>query len=74
MELIDTTPALAEAADGVNRAIAEAPDRHPQVEVADWSAHVADLDGFDAMRNPDGVHYRPEGSRIRHDWVVGLLS
>lgn len=70
---VDTnTPQLAQAA-GVNAAIDAAPDRHPQVEVADWDEYVTTVDGFDELRDPDGVHYLPEGSEVRAAWMVDLV-
>ncbi len=68
------TPALAAAADGVNAAIREAGDRHPRFEVADWDRHVTTVEGFDAMRNADGVHYLPAGSQERARWLASLVG
>jgi hypothetical protein len=68
------TAALAAAGDGVNAAIAAAPERHPQVEVADWNRYVTTVEGFDAMRNPDGIHYLPAGSEVRARWLASLIE
>ena len=72
---VDThTADLAGAAAGVNAAIAAAPNRHRHVEVADWDRYVTTVEGFDAMRAGDGIHYVEAGSVVRSRWMQGLVE
>lgn len=56
----------------VNQAIQAATGRYPNLRVGDWDKYVTTVAGFDAMRAGDGVHYAPEGSRVRARWTLAL--
>ncbi|QXC61585.1 hypothetical protein KSP35_01675 [Aquihabitans sp. G128] len=68
------TPELADAARGVNVALAAAALRHPNLRVADWDTYVGGLGPVDGLRAGDGIHYGTKGSELRREWTVGLVA
>lgn len=68
------TAILAGAAGGVNAAIAAAPERHPNLRVADWSAYIREVPDEPDLRAGDGIHYGARGSELRRDWMVDLVG
>jgi lysophospholipase L1-like esterase len=68
------TDVLAPAADGVNPAIAAAAGRYGQLDLADWDAYVDTVEGMDALRAGDEVHYTTEGYQLRARWMEQLVD
>ncbi len=66
------TPELADASDGVNAALLEAPGRYPNLRVADWDTYVEGLGSVAGLRAGDGIHYGRGGSALRRTWMVAL--
>lgn len=71
---VDANTDVLASAVGVNDAIAAAAERHPNLTVADWDAHMAGLDNAASLRQDDGVHYTAAGYTVRSEWLARIIS